>query len=273
MSPSMISEHIPDLDLITSCAERQDSVFSRASPWTKLILLILVVLVITLTANLLVLSAIYIGILVSCFAAGLPMRKIIAWYAMPVIFVLSLVGILAWTEPGIALISIPLGGFVLTLTDQGVLLVVTLLLKALISVTFSLFFLMTTKYAHFSAMVSRIFPSPLDQVFLLAYRFLFLTLAMAASLLKAVRSRGGGLIRSIRVQGRLFAGIFGLVFIRSFERAERVEKAMAARGYNGSLSAHTKIPAPGIAGYFLICAGCSAVLLLLWISPHAAGGW
>jgi len=269
----MIAEHIPDLDIITSCAERQDSVFSRASPWTKLILLILIVLTITITSNLPILSALYTVIFVSCIAAGLPMRKIIAWYAMPVIFVLSLVGILAWTEPGVPLFSIPVGGFVLTLTDQGIILVVTLLVKALISVTFSLFFLMTTKYAHFSAMVSRIFPSPLDQVFLLAYRFLFLTLAMAASLLKAVRSRGGGLIRSIRVQGRLFAGIFGLVFIRSFERAERVEKAMVARGYNGSFSAHTKIPGPGIAGYALICAGCSAVFLLVWISPHAAGGW
>jgi len=268
----MIAEHIPDLDLITSCAERQDSVFSRASPWTKLILLILIVLTLTLTGNLLILSTLYALILLCCIAAGLPMRKILAWYAMPVIFVLSLVGILVWTEPGVPLFSIPLGEFALTLTDQGIILVVTLLLKALISVTFSLFFLMTTKYAHFSAMVSRLFPSPLDQVFLLAYRFLFLTLAMAASLLKAVRSRGGGLIRSIHVQGRLFAGIFGLVFIRSFERAERVEKAMVARGYNGSLSARTKIPGPGIGGYVLICAGCS-VVFLLWISPHAIGGW
>ncbi|HEX3002295.1 MAG TPA: CbiQ family ECF transporter T component [Methanoregula sp.] len=269
----MIAEHIPDLDLITSCAERQDSFFTRVSPWTKLILLIVIVLVITVTSNLLILSALYAGILASCIAAGLPMKKILAWYAMPVIFVLSLVGILAWTQPGVPIITIPLGGFALTLTDQGIILVVTLLVKALISVTYSLFFLMTTNYAYFSAMVSRIFPSPLDQVFLLAYRFLFLTLAMAASLLKAVRSRGGGLIRSIRVQGRLFAGIFGLVFIRSFERAERVEKAMVARGYNGSFTARTKIPGPGIAGYFLICAGCSAVFLLFWISPHIPGGW
>ena len=273
MSPSVIAEHIPDLDLITSCAERQDSLFSQASPWTKFILLILIVLVITLTGNLLILATLYALILLCCIAAGLPMRKILAWYAMPVIFVLSLVGILAWTEPGIPLFSLPLGVFDLTLTDQGIILVVTLLIKALISVTFSLFFLMTTKYAHFSAMVSRIFPSPLDQVFLLAYRFLFLTLAMAASLLKAVRSRGGGIIRSIWVQGRLFASIFALVFLRSFERAERVEKAMVARGYNGSFSAHTKIPVPGLAGYALICAGCSAVLLLLWVAPHAARGW
>ncbi|MDD1695017.1 MAG: cobalt ABC transporter permease [Methanoregula sp.] len=268
----MISEHIPDIDLITTFAERQDSAVSRASPWTKFVLLILIVLMITLTSNLVVLIAMYAAILMACFMAGLPMRKILAWYAMPVIFVLSLVGIMAWNQPGVPVFSFTIAGFVLTLTDQGILLVITLLIKALISVTFSLFFLMTTRYAHFSAMISRIFPSPLDQIFLLAYRFLFLTLAMAASILKAVRSRGGGIVRSLRVQGGLFAGVFGLVFIRSFEQAERVEKAMTARGYNGTYAAHTTIPKPGIAECGLLCAGGLAIVMTLWLMPHT-GGW
>lgn len=273
MNPSMISEHIPDLDLITSYAERQDTVFSRASPWTKFILLIFVVLMITLTSNILILTAMYAVILLTCVAAGLPVKKIVAWYAMPVVFVLSLVGIMAWNQPGVPVFSFTLGGFYLTLTDQGILLVFILLIKALISVTFSLFFLMTTRYAHFSAMISQIFPAPLDQIFLLAYRFLFLTLAMAASMLKAVRSRGGGIVRSILVQGRLFAGVSGLVFIRSFERAERVEKAMTARGYSGTYAAHTTIPKPRIAEYGILYAGGLAVILMIWLGPHAAGGW
>lgn len=272
MSPAMISEHIPDLDLITTYAERQDSAISRASPWTKLILLILIVVMITLTSSMVVLITMYAAILIACFMAGLPMRKILAWYALPVVFVLSLVGILAWTQPGIPVFSFTVAGFVLTLTDQGIILAVTLLIKALISVTFSLFFLMTTRYAHFSAMISRIFPSPLDQIFLLAYRFLFLTLAMAASILKAVRSRGGGIIRSIRAQGSLFAGVFGLVFVRSFEQAERVEKAMTARGYNGTYAAHTPIPKPGIAESGILGITCLAIVMILWLVPHA-GGW
>jgi cobalt/nickel transport system permease protein len=272
MSPSMISEHIPDIDLITTYAERQDSVFSRASPWTKFLLLILIVLMITLTSNLAILLAMYAAILIACFMAGLPIRKIFAWYAMPVIFVISLVGILMWSQPGIPVVSWGTAGFFLTLTDQGILLVVTLLLKALISVTFSLFFLMTTRYAHFSAMVSRIFPAPLDQIFLLAYRFLFLTLAMAASMLKAIRSRGGGVVRSIRLQGRLFAEVSGLVFIRSFEQAERVQKAMTARGFNGTYASYTPIPKPGFAEYGILFLSGLAVFLAFWLVPHA-GGW
>jgi cobalt/nickel transport system permease protein len=272
MSSAIISEHIPDIDLITSYAERQDTVFSRVSPWTKFILLILVVLTITLTRNLVILTVLYAMVLTCCRLAGLPLGKIFAWYMMPLVFVLSLVGIMAWTQPGIPVFSAGIAGFVLTLTDQGILLVITLLLKALISVTFSLFFLMTTRYRHFSAMISRIFPTPLDQIFLLAYRFLFLTLTMAAAILKAVRSRGGGIIRSIRLQGQVFAEVFGLVFIRSFEQAERVQKAMTARGYNGTYRAGTAIPRPGIAECGILCAAGVAVLIIAWLSPHA-GGW
>ncbi len=273
MSTSMLSSHIPDLDLITNCAERQDSIFARVSPWTKVILLTLIILIITVTSSLVILVVLYALVLLACFVARLPVRTIVAWYVMPVVFVISLVGILIWTEPGIPLVSIPLGVGSLTLTDRGLLLVITLLLKALISVTFSLFFLMTTRYAHFSAMVSRLFPAPLDQIFLLAYRFLFLTLAMAASMLKAVRSRGGGLARSMLVQGRIFAGVFGLVFIRSFERAERVEKAMTARGYNGTWVAHTKIPRPGPAECgVILCAAGFFILLAVWPRILPGGG-
>ena len=267
----MISQHLPDPDLITSYAERQASFFSQVSPWTKLGGLLLVILLITVTRNLAICSALYIAILGMYYLAGLPVKKLFAWYALPVIFVLSLVGLLAWSEPGTPLFSWNPGIFVLTLTINGVILVVTLLLKALISVTYSFFLLMTTRYEHLAGMISRIFPSPLDQIFLLAYRFLFLTLAMTGSMLKAVRSRGGGLVRSLRVQGRIFTGVFALVFIRSFDRAERVHKAMAARGYHGTFGAGTAIPRPGLPGYSLLGAFLLAIAVIAWMVPGPGG--
>jgi cobalt/nickel transport system permease protein len=272
MSTAAISEHIPDIDLITSYAERQDTIFSRVSPWTKLFLLVIVVLLITLTRNFVVLVSLYAVIVFVFILAGLPLKRMVLWYTMPLVFVISLVGIMAWSEPGTAVLSIPIGGFVLNLTDNGIILVVTLVLKALISITFSIFFLMTTRYEYFSGMIYRLFPSPLDQIFLMAYRFLFLTLTMTGSLLKAVRSRGGGLIRSIRMQGRLFAEIAGLVFVRSFERAERVHKAMIARGYSGgSYGARTTIPLPGAFEYLAMTVAAIAVVLVGWIIPRAGG--
>jgi cobalt/nickel transport system permease protein len=273
MATAMISEHIPDLDLITTYAERQTSFFSRVSPWTKFFMLILIVLMLTISRNLIILAALYAIILLVYWQAGLPVKKLIQWYTMPVVFVLTLVGILAWTEPGTAVLTISLPVIRLTLTDNGVLLVATLLLKALISISFSLFFLMTTRYEYFSGMIYRLFPEPLDQIFLMAYRFLFLTLAMTGSMLKAVRSRGGGLIHSIRMQGKLFAEVAGLVFIRSFERAERVHKAMIARGYHGagSYSARTAIPSPGLAEYGILTLAVFAIVLTEVGFPPAGG--
>jgi cobalt/nickel transport system permease protein len=272
MGSTMISPHIPDLDLITSYAEHGDSFFSKVSPWTKLAALVCVILLVTLTRSLVVCTGLFLAVFLTYRSAGLPVKKLFAWYLLPLIFVLSLVGIMAWSEPGTALVSFSVAGIAISLSDNGAILVITLLLKALISVTFSLFFLMTTRYQHFSGMISRLFPSPLDQIFLLAYRFLFLTLAMTGTMIKAVRSRGGGIIRSVWVQGRLFAEIFALVFIRSFERAERVDKAMHARGYHGFYVAGSEIPRPGWYGYGVICACVIAIAVVTLRVPGTGGG-
>lgn len=270
MSSASLSPHIPDLDLITYYAERQDSFFSRISPWTKLLSLIFIVAVITITRDLVLLGSLFAAVVLIYALAGLPLRKLIEWYTLPVVFVLSLISIMMWSEPGIPLTSIGAFGFTLTLTDNGLILAVTLLLKALISVTFSLFFLMTTRYEHFAGMIARVFPSPLDQIFLMAYRFLFLTLAMTASLLKSVRSRGGGLLHSLRMQSRLFAGIFALVFIRSFEQGERVHRAMTARGFSGTYTTAGEVPRPATAEYGLLCLmGIAMIALLI---PLLKGG-
>jgi len=279
MSSTSLSPHIPDLDLITYYAEKGDSIFSRVSPWTKGCLLFFIVLLVTVSRSLALLFGLYFIVLLLYLFAGLPAGKLASWYTLPALFVISLVGIMMWNEPGIPLFVLRAGGFTLSLTDNGALLVVTLLIKALITVTFSLFFLMTTRYQHFAGIISRIFPEPLDQIFLMAYRFIFLTLAMTASLLKSIKSRGGGLMHSLRMQGRLFAGVFALIFIRSFERGERVHKAMIARGFSGSYPLSFsgsyplsgEVPRPSPAEYGLLFVTGALVTFAVLISPYR--GW
>jgi len=181
------------------------------------------------------------------------------------------VGILAWTQPGTPVIGLAAAGIPLALTDQGLLLFATLSVKTLVSVTYTFFFLMTTRYEQLSGMISRALPNPLDQILLMAYRFFFLTLAMAGSILKAVRSRGGGLVRGFLTQGALYAGIFGLVFIRSLDRAERVHKAMMARGFAGTYSSTAEIPVPGIAEVAALAACVTLLFAVLLVVP--GGGW
>lgn len=271
---SGLSAHIPDLELITHYAENTRSIFSGVSPWSKVVSLILLVILVTVLRSLTLLLLLYSAIVTACVLARLPLKKILLWYTLPVLFVISLVGLLAWGEPGNPVFSWSFIGIPLVLTDAGLLLIGVLLIKALIVVTFSIFFLMTTRYNHIAAVIDRIFPDPLNQIFLLSYRFLFLTIGMTAALLKAVRSRGGGLIRSIRIQGQIFAQVFALTFIRSLDRADRVHAAMAARGYHGSYATAQEIPAPSFAGMvFLAAAAAGTIFIVLATEISSPGGF
>jgi cobalt/nickel transport system permease protein len=123
---------------------------------------------------------------------------------------------------------------------------------------------MTTKYNYLSAMIYRVFPSPIDQIFLMSYRFIFITLNTVKSMIKALKSRGGGLLKSTRKQSKMFAEVFALTIIRSYDRADRVNKAMEARGFTGRYVAATKIPGIGPGEYFTMLLATVMMIYLIW---------
>ena len=263
MSKSQASGHIPDFNLITYYSENCHSILCRISPWAKLIVFIAIIVILTIAQSVGLLVALYTLIIMLYWQSNLPLRKLFNWYLLPIFFVLSLVIILIWNEPGVPLFSLRLPWLSLTLTDNGLLLLVRLLLKALISMTSSLLLLMTTKYSHLSAMIYRIFPSPVDQIFLMSYRFLFIILDMVDSMITAFKSRGGGIIRSMSRQSQTFAEIFALVFIRSYDRAERVSKAMESRGYDGKYATATEIQQMRPVEYIIVLVFVFTVACLL----------
>ena len=55
-------------------------------------------------------------------------------------------------------------------------------------------------------------------------------------------------------QSRAIAGTLGSLFIRSFERGERVHTAMLSRGFNGTLPASVPSVAPAVGDWFLALA-------------------
>jgi cobalt/nickel transport system permease protein len=232
------SRHIPDPNLITLHAERGASVLHGLDPRAKALALAWLVLLVTLTHSVWLLLLAWAGTVVVYRLAGLPLRELLRWYAVPALFVLSLVVFLVWGEPGVPVIGA--GGLVLT--TGGVQLAVSLVARALATVTLTLVVLMTTRYVHLAGMASAVLPAPVDQVFLLSYRFLFTTLGLVDGLLLAVRARGGGLVRGVLTSARLFAGVFALSFVRAYDRADRVGRAMAARGYSGRFASSEPLP-------------------------------
>ena len=268
MRSAQFTGHIPDPHLITLFAERGGSAVHRLDPRFKAAMLVWLVLLVTLARSTWLLVAVWAVTVLVYRSAGLPVRELVRWYTVPALFVVSLVVLLVWGEPGRPLLSA--GGLVLT--DGGLLLGLSLLARALATVTFTLTLLMTTRYAHLALLASSVLPSPLDQVCLLSYRFLFTTTGMVGDLLLAVRSRGGGLVRGIVTRSRLFASVFALSFIRAYDRADRVGRAMSARGYQGRLV--SPAPLPGLRAVDAVVIGVAFLGLGLaaWARLPGFGG-
>ena len=262
MSRRSYSRHIPDFRLMTYYAESGSSAVHSMNPWTKGALLSFVILLAIVTNDSILLLVLYLSTLAFYALGNLPVRLLVGWYSLPAFFVLTIAVLFVFTEPGDVLASIEVLGATISITDAGLMLLLTLLLRAFAVVTFSIALFMTTRYSHLAYMVSKILPGPLANIFLLSYRFNFETSDEVSNVVDAVHSRSGNLVRGVSKQTRLFAGIFGLSFIHAFERAERIAKAMEARGFTGQFKNVERLRRPSYGGVALLGLVALAVALV-----------
>lgn len=254
MSRRSYSKHIPDFRLVTHFAENGSSFAHRMNPWTKAALLAFVVLFVIVMTSLPLLAVLFALTLAFYASARLPVKLLIGWYSLPLFFVVMISVTMMFTEPGKQLFSVRPLGWHIALTQEGLLLFLTLLVRALSAVTFSLSFAMTTRYSDIGYIASKIMPKNLASMFLLSYRFTFETTDEVSDVMDAMSSRGGKLISAASRRTKVFAGVVGLAFVHAFERAERIGKAMDARGFTGSFLLTAPPPRPRPADYALIAA-------------------
>ena len=274
MSRRSYSRHIPDFRFMTYFAESGRSAVHAMSPWTKTILLALMVLFVILADSIYLLLVMFAAVIMIYLMARLPLGPLIGWYTLPVMFVLTISILFIFTEPGTPIVSFDIFGRTVTITDNGVMLVVTLLVRALIVVTFSLTVFMTTRYTYIASISSKTLPKVLANIFLLSYRFNFETSDEMSDVLDAMKSRGGDMVTGVSRQTKMFAGIFGLAFVHAFERAERISKAMEARGFSGDFPIVEELPRPSYGGYAVLLS-MSAFLFLIGYSRYVSDliGW
>ena len=261
MSRRSYSKHIPDFRFVTHFGESGTSVVHASNPWTKAGLLLAVVALATVLTDVYLLLVLLAATVAVYKLAGLPLRVLVGWYTLPAMFVVTLTLMFLFTEPGDEVAGWTVGGTRLSITDNGLLLMAKLLVRALAVVTFSLTVFMTTRYGQIVGIAHRSLPRQLATMFLLSYRFLFVTSDEVTDVLDAMHARNGGLVKGMTRQSRLFAGIFGHAFIHAFERAERISKAMESRAFTGSLPVTDRVPRPSAGGIALLAA--SAVLVAL----------
>jgi len=219
-----------------------DSPVHRLDGRVKLLLLLFLVLVVALIpdrawvafAGLQVL--LWSVALLSRVGLGLVQRRAVV--ALP--FALAALTV-AFATPGRALLTLPLPGGAWVMTDAGLLRFVSILARSYLSVQAAVIVTATTPFPDllWAARVLRI-PRVLVAVGGFLYRYLFVLADEAQRLLRAREARsavrpgrrsGGSLLWRARVTGAMA----GSLFIRSYERSERIYVAMLARGYDGEV--------------------------------------
>ena len=145
-----------------------------------------------------------------------------------------------FTKPGLPLFELNLALFTLTGTLEGLDFFLSVLLKSWASVTAAVVLTATTPPLRLlEALRALRVPAILVAIVMLMYRYLFVLVDEAQSLMRARTARsaaigpksGGSLVWRAKSAG----GMAGSLFIRTLDRSERIYMAMLARGYDGTL--------------------------------------
>lgn len=193
-----------------------------------------------------------------------------AWIAYPLIWTLigtlaSISRIGAWRLGRLAGIALPFALAAITLlvttpgrpvatlaglviTDTGLGRFLGIVFKSWLSMQVALLLSLTSDADDLlEALASMGVSETLIAIISFMYRYLFTLREEAERLLRARAARSGTMSGarpggSLRWRARVTGGMVGNLFLRSYERSERVYAAMLARGYNGQIRYQEKPP-------------------------------
>ena len=143
--------------------------------------------------------------------------------------------------PGRALSTFHFLFWDLTITDMGLLRFVSILVRSWLSVQMAIMLVATARFPDIIHALEHLrVPSILTTIIAFLYRYLFVLADEVFRLLRAresrsaasTGSRSGG---SVAWRAEVAGNMAGQLFLRSYERSDRVYNAMLARGYTGHL--------------------------------------
>jgi cobalt/nickel transport system permease protein len=147
---------------------------------------------------------------------------------------------LIFTRPGETVFTVPLLGW--TASDVGLTAVTSIMLKSWLAVLLAVVLTSCTQPIDLIRGLERLrVPRVLASTIFFMYRYLHVIGGEGHRMMRArdsrsaaapTGSRGGG---SIAWRARVLGNMIGSLFLRSFERSERIHAAMQARGYDGTI--------------------------------------
>jgi len=234
-----------------------DSPLRRWDPRFKLFSLGLFILGVALVKDI-PLSVMALAVaLVLVWQAGLPSHFVgggVKWVAL---FLFPFFIIMPLSYPGES--ALRLAGFPFALEGLRLAVLITLKAIAIVLTTYAIFG--SNRFDVSMLALQRLkCPKIIVQMLLFTYRYIFVFLAEMQRMDTAMRARGF-VKKTDRRTLRVMGNFIGTLLIRSFERTERIYKAMLSKGYQGEF--HTLVTFEAIGKDWLKAAMVLAIAVLL----------
>ncbi len=177
---------------------------------------------------------------------------------------------LIFTITGPTLLTLPVGPVTIHASLTGLARFASITLKSWISVQAAIVLSATTSFPDLLvAMRALHVPRLMVSIFGLMWRYLFVLVDEATRLMRARLARSGQSEKleaktggSLSWRARVTGGMAGSLFLRAFERSDRIYMAMLSRGYDGEARS---LPLPDIrpSQWVILASGLSILAVLL----------
>jgi cobalt/nickel transport system permease protein len=216
----------PEIDRYASL----DSPLHRFDPRAKLIAFLFLIFSVVLIPDL---KIAFIGLFFAIFMlilSRIPLAFVLSYMKWVAMFILSFFVILAFTFPGEEIATF----YFLSITAEGLYTGSLITIRAFSAVILIFPMIGTMRFDTTIKALDRLkVPNSLVQMLMFTYRYIFVFIDEFQRIWTAMESRGFKL-RTTLYALRTIGKALGMLFVRSYERAERVYRAMRSRGYTGN---------------------------------------
>ena len=148
------------------------------------------------------------------------------------LFPLSISIFIPFANRGNIVYGLDMNFFILNITDNGIMIFFTAILKSFLSIIIFTSLVISTKDMELLGGLRKIYlPKIIVSIIFLMYRYLFLIRDEAKAGQLAISSRV--FQKSYHNVNKRLAYLAGSLFIKSFDRAENIYKSMESRGFEG----------------------------------------
>jgi cobalt/nickel transport system permease protein len=244
----------------------KDSIIHRLDPRTKLVsALVFIALVVLLpSASWLTYGLYFWVVAILVILSRVPVTYIFTRSLVIVPFVLMVALFIPFFKEGTEAFSFNIVNWHLSVSYEGLETLGSVMAKAWLSILFLILLTSTTTFSNILRALEHLkIPRVLVMIMSFMYRYLFVLTDEVMRMKQARDSRnfgnGGKRLWQIKTVGNMI----GTLFIRSYERGERVYAAMTARGFDGT-AAPRRLYFKSADIYFTLALGiCLALITLL----------